>query len=224
MYVGNTLLKQKPRLRVRNANLTGPDQTPSSTDPANNSNTPSRKANSLPSNNFKLNPSTTTTSQPAYESDLTRVASTDQAHRSDMEQVLYRAARLRRRRDRSKSNETITRRSKSENHQATECKFTPPKAVRIIRASDYQNTFSAFFRVFQSTSHRNYNPCLDPTRRTRKRIVARIWEDWKKIYFWNVAWTGRGEIGGFELIPLIYQIPLQLDHQISLVFNPHTTV
>ena len=174
MYVGNTLLKQKPRLRVRNANLTGPDQTPSSTDPANNSNTPSRKANSLPSNNFKLNPSTTTTSQPAYESDLTRVASTDQAHRSDMEQVLYRAARLRRRRDRSKSNETITRRSKSENHQATECKFTPQKAVRIIRASDYQNTFSAFFRVFQSTSHRNYNPCLDPTRRTRKRIVARI--------------------------------------------------
>jgi hypothetical protein len=109
MYVGNTLLKQKPRLRVRNANLT-------TVDPAHHSQSQfsPRNANSLPTN-------------PPVDFDLERVPSTEQ-QRSDMEQVLYRAARLRRRRDRSKSNETTNqtnRRSKSENHQASERKFSP---------------------------------------------------------------------------------------------------
>ena len=113
MYVGNTLLKQKPRLRVRNANLTTAD--PATPHNSQSQFTP-RNANSLPSN-------------PPVDGDfdLERVPSTEQ-QRSDMEQVLYRAARLRRRRDRSKSNETTNqtnRRSKSENHQASERKFSP---------------------------------------------------------------------------------------------------
>ena len=76
MYVGNTLLKQKPRLRVRNANLEKPENT-----------TPEiRKASTLPVNSNLPDPARISENSENSEfSDLTRVNSTEQ--KSDMEQV-----------------------------------------------------------------------------------------------------------------------------------------
>merc|ERR1712228_920570 len=79
MYVGNTLLKQKPRLRVRNANLATPE----------NSTPENRK--SLPANSPLPDPAQVSeNSEYSENSDLTRVNSSEHKsdiERSDMEQV-----------------------------------------------------------------------------------------------------------------------------------------
>ena len=117
-YVGNTLLKQKTRLRVRNANLNSlGESTPQKIilKPGN-----CKKSNSLPPQNLSSVKKSDSSGNVTRGLSLTRECSGED--RTDMEQVLYRAARIRRRRDRSKSGD-VPLRSKAENHQATECKF-----------------------------------------------------------------------------------------------------
>jgi hypothetical protein len=107
-YVGNTLLKQKPRLRVRNTipptqNAQDADNTSQDTVSIEDRLTPDYDPRRGRSSSFTRGITTSgTTSGPATSS----INGTSGSELSDMEQVLFRAARLRSRRVRSASNET----------------------------------------------------------------------------------------------------------------------
>ena len=103
-YVGNTLLKQKPRLRVRqSANQKSENLFPSANQDADNT---SQDTLSIEDRILDYDPRRGRSNSCSRSGNSGPRGGTSGSELSDMEQVLFRAARLRSRRVRSASNET----------------------------------------------------------------------------------------------------------------------